>query len=105
VTRHEFATVPRLNYNSLYLLSNGDIRPTDSQPIIYFPNDSYKLKIIGSMQGMVSRLNYYSYAISFSEVDSSMKVGPSSKIVTNATENNNNRPPYLHDSWWVTNYS
>jgi Concanavalin A-like lectin/glucanases superfamily len=104
VTRHDFATVPVLNYSTLYLLSTGDSNPTPQNPTVLFGDSTYKLKLIGAMQGMVSRLNYYSYAMSFSEIDSAMSVGPSSKIITTATDSKN-RPPYLHDSWWVTNYN
>lgn len=97
--RHAYTSVPKLNYGGIYLLSNGTTAPNADQT-----SSALNVKFIGEgFKGYVSRLTYYSYAISFSEIDSSMRVGPSSKIETTATSNKN-RPPYLHDSWWVTNY-
>ena len=103
--RHEFKLAPKINYSGVFLMQNGDVSADEAQ--LAFGSDNNVpggvVKVKGGMNGLVSRLTYYSYAISFSEVDSAMSVGPSSKVITKATSGKNT-PPYLHDSWWVTNY-
>jgi hypothetical protein len=54
--------------------------------------------INGKFAGYISNLVYYSYAISYSEVNGSMSLGPSSKFADNGTMD---KPPYLIDSWWT----
>jgi hypothetical protein len=50
----------------------------------------------------LSSLFYYSYALSYTEIDSLVREGPSSKacIVTQTQDS----PPYLEDNWWINNY-
>ena len=52
----------------------------------------------GKFSGYISNLVYYSYAISYSEVNGNMNLGPSSKF---ADSGNMDKPPYLIDSWWT----
>jgi len=54
--------------------------------------------INGKFAGYISNLVYYSYAISYSEVNNSMSLGPSSKF---ADSGEMDKPPYLIDSWWT----
>lgn len=94
--RHEFPTVPKLNYGNAYILSQ-----------IKFPkpNSNVKVdgfKIDGPAKGMVSRLNYFSYALNYSQIDELYRQGPSAKIVTKSISGLT--PPYFHDDWWVTKY-
>jgi len=90
--RYEFADVPRLNYGNIYVMS----------PIqfTYAPSGQTgnNMKITGAMQGMVSRLNYYGYALTYSAIDSLYRQGPSSTIVNSGSTD---LPPYMHDDWWV----
>jgi hypothetical protein len=48
----------------------------------------------------MSRLAYFSYALSYTEIQSLLNEGPSSKTEPNVQDT----PPYLEDAWWVTNY-
>lgn len=93
--RHEFQTVPKLNYGNAYILSQIKF------PKQYTNKDIGNFKIDGPAKGMVSRVNYYSYALNYSQIDDLYRQGPSSKIVNKTV---NNTPPYFHDDWWVTKY-
>ena len=54
------------------------------------------------MQGKISRLNYFRYAIGFSEIQVLVNEGPSSSMETD--DSFGRIPPYLQDSWWTTSY-
>lgn len=94
--RHEFPTVPKLNYGNIYVLT----------PLKFpkYASDTVQVgdfAIDGAAKGMVSRLKYYAYALNYSQIDSLYREGPSKKIISSSfTE----VPPYFHDDWWVTKY-
>lgn len=90
--RHTFNTIPRVNFGSVYVFPGKTMNGADSTSI---PN------IVGPMEGMMSRLKYYAYALSFSQIDSLYTEGASKKIKSTSYDQ---KPPYLHDSWWVTRY-
>ena len=94
--RHEFTTVPKLNYGNVYILYPVKFPKNagDSQVSTNFAVD-------GAAKGMVSRLKYYAFALTYSDIDGLYREGPSKKIISNTfTE----VPPYFHDDWWVTRY-
>jgi hypothetical protein len=43
-------------------------------------------------------LNYFSYALSYAEIQNIMNDGPSSKM--DSASMTGNIPPYLDDTWW-----
>lgn len=86
--RHEFATVPRLNYGPVTIFAQKGLVRDD-------------FNCTGAASGMISRLTYYAYALSYSQIDTLYRQGPS-KVIT--TPERSDKPPYLHDSWWVTKY-
>ena len=53
------------------------------------------------MKGNLSRLEYFSYALCYSEIQQLMNKGPSSTMASSS--DNSNIPPYLDDTWWTTN--
>jgi len=55
---------------------------------------------VGSATGLISSLMYTGYALNYEQIDSLVRNGPSTKLVS-ATQN---LPPYLADNWWVTYY-
>lgn len=95
--RKTFTTIPKFNYGGVYVFHSPNIDTSTTNG-----NDTLHVKIKDSMEGMISRLKYYSYAISFSQIDSLLQEGPSKKIVSTSYDQS---PPYLHDSWWVTRYN
>jgi hypothetical protein len=94
--RHEFDTVPKLNYGHVYVMYP-----------VKFPKNTGDMgiktdfRVDNAAKGMVSRLKYYSYALNYSQIDSLYREGPSKKIVSTSYAE---KPPYFHDSWWVTKY-
>lgn len=94
--RHEFKTVPKLNFGNIYVMS----------PSIRFPRPEDKIeagdyRVDGPMKGMVSRLKYYAYALNYSQIDHLYREGPS-KVIESKTYTE--VPPYFHDNWWVSKF-
>ncbi len=95
--RNTFNTIPRLNPGSVYVLPGQTMNlPASTDTTEYAPP-----AIAGPMEGMISRLKYYAYALSFSQIDTLYNEGASKKIKSTSFDF---KPPYLHDSWWVTRY-
>ena len=61
--------------------------------------DENGFDVFGCMKGQLSRLNYFSYALCYAEINQLMNEGPSSKMDSSVT--NTNIPPYLDDTWWA----
>ena len=51
----------------------------------------------GKATGYVSNMFYFSYALSYSEIQNMMALGPSKEF----DQQNMDKPPYLIDSWWI----
>lgn len=58
--------------------------------------------VFGTYSGSLSNLTYFSYALSYTEIQALIAQGPSNK--TDAAMSGD-QPPYLQDSWWVNNSS
>jgi hypothetical protein len=63
--------------------------------------DENGFDVFGCMKGQLSRLNYFSYALCYAEIQQLMNEGPSSKL---ESAMNTNVPPYLDDTWWSQGY-
>ena len=61
--------------------------------------DENGLDVFGSAKGMMSRLNYFSYALGYAEIQQLMSEGPSSQMDAALIAN---PPPYLADTWWAS---
>ena len=64
--------------------------------------DETGFDVFGALKGQLSRLNYFSYALCYAEIQQLMNQGPSSKM--DSTTINQNIPPYLDDTWWTQGY-
>lgn len=64
--------------------------------------DENGFDVFGTVKGMISRLNYFSYALCYAEIQRLMGEGPSSKIDSSLMTGN--IPPYLDDTWWSQGY-
>jgi len=53
------------------------------------------------MKGMLSRLTYFNYALTYAEIQMLMNEGPSSKMDSSLMSD---VPPYLADTWWSNSY-
>jgi hypothetical protein len=59
------------------------------------------LDVFGVMQGQLSRLIYFNYALSYTEINSLLNQGPSTTL---ASATQDPMTPYLEDTWWTTRY-
>ena len=97
--RHEFDTVPKLNYGNIYVM-----QPTQ------FPADTdaaalcNSIKVNGAMKGMVSRLKYFAYALNYAHIDALYRERASQDIVQSSMDYSTQQPPYFWDDWWVNKY-
>lgn len=89
---------PYQNFGNIYAFSQR--RAIVSHSIVPSTDDT-GLALLGPANGMLSRLEYFSYAMSFTEINALLNQGPSTHIVS-ATQN---KPPYLADTYWTTNYT
>jgi hypothetical protein len=63
--------------------------------------DDNGFETFGSMKGMLSRLTYFNYALTYGEIHVLMNEGPSSEMDSSLM---NDVPPYLADTWWSTSF-
>jgi len=61
-------------------------------------DDDLWINMYGGFEGYISNMKYYSYAIDFNKMNTTMKAGPSKNNCIDTGE----VPPYLDDSWWFT---
>lgn len=94
-------TLPYQNYQPLILFPNSKTAATDFKSISGSEKrsipagDNYILN--GKFAGYISNMYYFSYGMSYSEIQGMMNLGPSSEF----DEGSMDKPPYLIDSWWT----
>ena len=86
-----------LNNKNLDLYVNGYLKIRKELSAIPKQNDDdFWVNMYGGFEGYLSNIRYYSYAIDFNEIYSTIKSGPS----TNNCIDTGELPPYLDDNWW-----
>jgi hypothetical protein len=98
--RNQFKDAPRLNAGNIYVMWPVTF-PVDGNLSADAKQNMGDFRVNGAMNGMVSRLKYFAYALTYSDIDGLFREGPSSTIVNKSF---NELPPYFHDDWWVTRY-
>jgi len=104
-------TPPYQNYGDVYAFSTRKMtlykNQTDSLArnaefidTLENVNPQTSLSFDGPIKGMISRVYYFSYALSYSEIQTLLKEGPSSKITVDSIDTN--MSAYLADTWWST---
>ena len=94
-------TLPYQNYQPLNLFPSvrtleGSFTSTSTNPVKGIPaGDNFIIR--GKATGYISNLYYFSYALSYSEIQSALNIGPSSQFDQGSMD----KPPYLIDSWWT----
>jgi hypothetical protein len=83
------------NYQNLYLFSRHTINLINSSTPSVPSNDPYQ--IIGHADVLISRLYYYTYALTYTEIQDLMNMGPNPLTV----QTNQDKPPYMIDNWWT----
>lgn len=86
-------SIPRQNFGDVYVFKNESFSDATTSPDSPFT-------VVGAATGLISSLMYTGYALNYEQIDSMVRNGPSTKLVS-ATQN---LPPYLADNWWVTYY-
>jgi len=89
---------PYQNYQDICCFSQRRINMKHS---IVPSTDENGFDVFGCMKGQLSRLNYFSYALCYAEIQQLLNEGPSSKL---QSAMNTNVPPYLDDTWWSQGY-
>jgi hypothetical protein len=88
-------SIPYQNFQSVHVFSqrritvNGNLIPS-------LGGESFN--VFGSISGSISMLTYYSYALSYTEINDILQAGPSKKTDPMSQD----KPPYLTDDWWIT---
>jgi hypothetical protein len=98
-------TPPYQNYGDVYAFSSRKLTlsKTSTKSLEKDPEfggtNPLRTQLIfdGSAKGMVSRVYYFSYALTYSEIQSLMNVGPSTVI----RGPDMGITPYLSDTWWT----
>lgn len=96
-------TLPYQNYQPLVLFPSSKITSQDYDNTNGTtatkrgvpPGESFIVN--GKFAGYISNLFYFSYAMTYSEIQAMMNMGPSTVFDTNGMD----LPPYLIDSWWT----
>jgi hypothetical protein len=93
-------TLPYQNYQPLVVLPtttylSSEFTPRDTMKRGIAPGDS--MAVSGVFTGYISNLYYFSYALTYAEIQQMMQMGPSTKVKTASLD----LPPYLIDTWWT----
>jgi len=95
-------TLPYQNYQPLVLFPNVKTIQNDfdntsgTTPKRGIPPGE-NFFVNGKFSGYISGLTYFSYALTYSEIQTHLNVGPSSKFDQQSMD----KPPYLIDTWWT----
>jgi hypothetical protein len=92
-------TLPYQNFQDLLLFSQNNFVVRGSTTPAVGENETFNVQ--GSFSGNLSALKYYSYALSYTELQSMVNMGPSKKVMAASQD----MPPYLADTWWTTSYT
>lgn len=98
------------NFGNVYLFSSRKLTLTTTQTAS-LKSDPYftastggvpapsSITFDGSATGMASRVYYFSYALTYTEIQALMNVGPSLKMSESVADTS--MRPYLSDTWWA----
>lgn len=90
-------SLPYQNFQNVILFSPLNFTLSEKiTPALPFP-----LRIQGAFNGMLSNLTYLAYAASFTEIQSLLNKGVSSKVDIKQDD----VPPYLVDTYWTQSYT
>lgn len=89
---------PYQNYQDIVCFSQRRMSLTKTKiPSV----DDTGFDVFGAMKGMLSRLTYFNYALTYGEIQMLMNEGPSSQMDSALMSD---VPPYLADTWWSQSY-
>ena len=88
---------PYQNYENVIFFSQRRIKLPKTIPSL----DEEGFDVFGAAKGFMSRMTYFNYALSYTEINKMMNEGPSKKLSSKGVSN---PPPYLDDTWWTSVY-
>ena len=97
-------TLPYQNYQPLTIFPNQKTSLTDFYNPPSGSNNKHGVPlgesfyVAGKFAGYISNMTYYTYALTYSEIQNQLNIGPSSKF----DEESMDKPPYLIDTWWTS---
>lgn len=86
---------PYQNYQDICCFSNRRILLSKSKVSSLGDSD---FNVLGAMKGLMSRLTYFNYGLSYSEIQQLLNQGPSSQMESSQLAD---VPPYMADNWWT----
>lgn len=98
-------TPPYQNYGDVYLFNTRKVKQLSSTTTVSLMGDPQftgnnpltTMNFDGSAKGMASRVYYFGYALTYTEIQALMTSGPSKEIEGPSM----NITPYLSDTWWT----
>ena len=96
-------TLPYQNYQPLIIFPNqkttpGEFTPASGAVAKHGVPPGENFNIAGKFSGFISNMTYFTYALTYSEIQNQLNIGPSDKF----DEQSMDKPPYLIDSWWTS---
>lgn len=88
------------NYQDICVFSPYNVGDIRNPPVVSLDDKMFNVK--GHIDGMISRLKYFNYCLSYTEINALLNEGPSPRIMQSTSQMAT--PPYLTDSWWTTPY-
>ena len=67
------------------------------QRVAFFRVGLENFFVAGKFSGYISNMTYFSYALTYSEIQTQLNIGPSSQFDQDSMD----KPPYLIDTWWT----
>lgn len=99
------STPPYQNYGNVYVFSSRTMTVNKSNtislnndPEIIADPTITDIQFLGAAKGAISRVFYYSYALTYTEIKTLMDMGPSPNM---AQTTENTISPYLAQTWWT----
>jgi hypothetical protein len=107
-------TPPYQNYGNVYLFSSRKLTLNSTTTVslqkdIMFSQDTIghltSITFNGAIKGMVSRVYYFGYALTYTEIQTLLNDGPSQTINTaNSSSTTSMASQYLSDTWWTNRH-
>jgi len=92
---------PYQNYGDIYAFSQRRFNPLVPTTLPSLAGEAPP-NILGVCQGQLSRLTYFNYALSYSEINKMMNEGPNPYV---AGSKGSNTTQYLADNWWTADFT
>lgn len=94
-----FHVVVSVQQRNLDIIINGNLAKRHVLSSLPKQNDGdIFLNSFSGFSGFMSNVRYHDYCLSFREIDSILKIGPSSQIAENDLKQ---EPPYFSYNWWI----